>query len=162
MKPTIPSQNTELLKSLLNKSIISIKRQIFESDMDLNNYEQVADGTTEFTFNNGTVVCFFAMTEINSVGVNDNLMQSYGNSCILLNLSNSLFWQRRINQEIETIEILQSTYASTDNPSEFGVELKFKNGTYVCIEYLNEGDSLDTIRILEKYEGSQYIRRAIC
>lgn len=161
MKPTIPSQNIEFLKSLLSKSIISVKRQIFESDMDLNNYEQIADGATELKFNNDKFICFFAITEINSIGINENLMQPSGSSYIILNLSNNLFWQQRINQEIEAIDILQSNYASADNPSEFGVELKFKNGNYVCIEYINEEDFPDTIRILEKYEGPQCIRRTI-
>ncbi len=161
MKPTIHSQNTELFKSLISKRIISVRRQVFDSDMDLDNYERMADGPTEFKFDNDKIVCFFAITETNSVGITDDVMQRYGSSYITLNLSSNLFWQQRINQEVEAISILQSRYASTDNPSEFGVEFKLKNGTCLCIEYLDEENFPDTIRVLEEYKGPQCIRRII-
>ncbi len=161
MNQAIPSQNIELLKSLLGKRLISIKRQIFKGDMDLDNYEQIADGTTEFKFNDDQIVCFSAITEANSVGITNNVMQFCGDRYIILTLINNSFWEKRVNQEIEAIYILQSIYTSNENPSEFGVEFKLKNGASICIEYLDEEDFPDTIRVLEKYNGSQYIRRTI-
>ena len=161
MFPTIPSQNTKLFQSLINKRIISVKRHIFESDINLDNFEQMADGTTEIEFNSGKVICFFAITEMSSVGITDGVMERFGSSYIILEVSNNLFWEPRINQEIEAIDILQSKYASIGNPSEFGIEFKFQNGTYVCIEYLDEEDFPDTIRVLEKYGDSQCIRQTI-
>lgn len=161
MKPSIPSQNTKLLKSLINRKIINVKRHIFKSDMNLDNFEQMADGTTEIEFNSGKVICLFAITEMNSVGITDGLMEPFGSSYITLELSNNLFWESRVNQEIEAIDILQSKYASIDNPSEFGIEFKFQNVTYVCIEYLDEEDFPDTIRVLEKYDNRQCIRQTI-
>ena len=158
---TIPSQNTKLFKSLINKRISSVKRHIFESDINLDNFEQMADGTTEIEFNSGKVICFFAITEMSSVGIIDGVMEPFGSSYITLELSNNLFWEPRINQEIEAIDILQSKYASIDNPSEFGIEFKFQNVTYVCIEYLDEEDFPDTIRVLEKYDNRQCIRQTI-
>lgn len=130
--------------------------------MDLKNFEQMADGTTEIKFDNNKGVCFVAITEANSVGVIEETLQFTGSSYIIFNVTNNIFWKERVNQTISKIEILKSKYASDDNPSEFAVEFQFKNSKCVCIEYLNEEEFPDTIRVIEKYEDDQCIRLELC
>lgn len=118
----------------------------------------MADGTTEIKFDNNKVVCFVAITEGNSVGVTEKSLQIPGSSYLILDVTNNKFWQQRINRNIDKIEVLKSQYASENNPSEFAVEFQFTNGNYACIEYLDEEECPDTIRVIEKYDGGQCIR----
>lgn len=101
MKSTFPSQNTELLRSLINRKIISVRRQIFDIDLDLENFEQMGDGATEIRFDNEKVLCFVAVTETNSVGIIEDAMPSYGSSYIKLELTDNSFWQQRVNQKLK-------------------------------------------------------------
>ena len=158
MQPTLPSKKIELFQSLINTQILSVRRHIFKSDRDLENFEQLADGTTEIKFNNNKIVCFVALAEANSVGVCEEKLQDPGSSYIILDLTANHFWQTRINQPIQKIEVIKSEYASENNPSEFAVEFQLKNGKCVCIEYLDEEEFPDTIRVIDKYEGGQCTR----
>ncbi|NES98365.1 MAG: hypothetical protein F6K32_24920 [Desertifilum sp. SIO1I2] len=162
MNPNLPFQKQKLFQNLVNTKIVSVRRHIFISDMDLDGFEQMADGSTEIKFNNSKIICFVAIAEANSVGVIEQSLPITGSSYISLNLTNNNFWQERINQKIEKIEILKSQYASNNNPSEFAVEFQLKNGKCVCIEYLDEEEFPDTIRVIEKYEENQCIRLKFC
>lgn len=161
MKPSLPSHKPEFFQSLINTKILSIRRHILRSDLDLENFEQMADGTTEIKFDNNKVVCFVAITEANSVGIIEKTLPSPGSSYLMLEVTTNNFWRPRINQDIQKIEILKSLYASENNASEFGVEFQFTNGYHMCIEYLNEEDFPDTIRVIEQYEGGHYTRLKI-
>jgi hypothetical protein len=161
MELLIASNSIALLKSIIGKRILMVKRQVLRSDMDLENFEQLADGPIEIRLDNNKVICFEAITEINSVGVLNGEIRHYGESYIPIEVTNNLFWQNRINQEIIQIDILKSKYYSTENPSEFGIEFRLENGTQFCIEYLDEEDFPDTIRVIDYYQGAEYIRQAI-
>ncbi|MBW4650555.1 MAG: hypothetical protein KME06_17975 [Kastovskya adunca ATA6-11-RM4] len=162
MNPNLLSQKQKIFQDLVNTTVVSIRRHIFVSDMDLDNFEQMADGAIEIKFNSSKVICFVAITEANSVGVIERNLPIPGSSYIILKLTNNDFWQEKINQKIEKIEVLKSQYASNDNPSEFAVEFQLKNGKCFCIEYLDEKEFPDTIRVIEKYEGGQCIRLKFC
>ena len=82
-------------------------------------------------------------------------MNQYGDSYIFKNLTDNLFWKQRIGEAITRITIFRSIYASEDNPLEFAVEFEFKNDTKACIEYLNEGNFPDTLRIIEQNEETR-------
>ncbi|MGB7519095.1 MAG: hypothetical protein WA896_05630 [Spirulinaceae cyanobacterium] len=162
MKPSLPSQKQKQIQDLVDDIVISVRRHIFVSDMDLNDFELMADGATEIKFNSGRVICFVAITEVNSVGIIEQKLPVPGESYTTLNLTNSDFWQERIDQNIKTIEIIKSQYASDHNPSEFAVEFKLENGKHFCIEYLDEEEFPDTIRVIEKYEGDRSVRLKFC
>lgn len=139
MKYTLPSNNIACLKSLIGQKIIEVNRRVFKSDLSLKNYEQMADGLTKLVFSNNTIISFFPWTEINSVGVAKvETDRCDGEDSILKNTTNNSFWQKRVNQTITKITIIQSVYASAENPSEFAVEFEFANDKKICIEYINE------------------------
>lgn len=157
MSSTLPSKNIEVLKSLLSKKIISVKRQLFKDDMDLDEYQQNADGPIEFRFDDNTVVHFFANTEMFSVGVIAEAMPNYGDSYEYLDVSKNPFWSVRVNQEISKITFLKSSNWSEGYPSEFGIEILFGNGKKVLIEYLDEEEYPDMIKLAEHYTGQNCI-----
>ncbi len=157
MTSTLPSKNMEILKSLLGKKIVSVKRQFFKEDMDLDEYQQNADGPIEFRFDDNTVVHFFAETEIFSVGIIAKVMSHYGNSYEQIDVSNNSFWSSRINQMISKVTLLKASDWSEDYPSEFGVEILFNNGKKVLIEYLDEEEYPDMIKLSDHYSGQHCI-----
>lgn len=153
MNDTLPSQNLRLLRKLLGKRIISVKRQLFKSDMDLPDYEQNADGPVEFTISDNLAIHFVADTEALSVGVASGVMPLYGDSYELADVSNNSFWGERVGQETTQITILRSTDWSKDYPCEFGVEILFANGKKALIEYKDEEDYPDMIKVTGSYAG---------
>lgn len=154
MKNTLPSQNLELLKSFLGKKIATVKRQLFKGDMDFDEYEQSADGPVEFRFHDNTLVHFIAETELFSIGVIAGNMPRYGDSYVLHDVSDNPFWQDRVNQEICQVVVMKASGWSDDYPSEFGVEFLFKNGKQVQIEYLDEENYPDMIKVSGRYTNS--------
>jgi hypothetical protein len=82
-------------------------------------------------------------------------MKQYGYSYIYKNLTDNSFWKLRVNKTIKKIILIKSIYGSEENPLEFAVELEFENDTKVCIEYINEGDFPDTLRVIEKNEETR-------
>ena len=150
MQHTLPSNNIDLLKSLIGHKIVKVSRQLFKSDMKQENYEQLADGSVEFVLDNGRIISFLPWVEIESVRIADVKMPEWGDSYVYKELTNNSFWQHRVNHKIEKITIFQSIYASGENALEFAIEFEFENKSRVCIEYLNEGDFPDTLRVLEK------------
>ena len=157
MNCSIPSRNPELLKKLLGKKIVSVKRQLFEGDMDLFDFEQSADGPIELTINDVSKIHFFAKTEAASVGVASGGMNHYGDSYEQRDVSNNTFWAERLGQEIKQILLLKTTDSSEECPGEFGVELFFSSGVGVLIEYRDEENYPDMIRVSESYSGQPCI-----
>lgn len=161
MQYTLPSDNINLLKTLIGQKITKVSRQLLESDMKQENYEQMADGPTELVFSNDRVVSFFPLTEIFSVGVTNTEMHQYGDSYIYKDLTDNLFWKQRVGQAIMKVLILKSANATEKNPMEFGVEFEFENDTRACVEFIDEGEFPDTLRIIEKYEETECIKTVV-
>ena len=156
LKDRIPSANWRLLKSLVGKSIIRVKRQIFKSDLNLRNYEQMADGYTELLFNDGQTINIFALTKILNVGITKCQVIANNDSYVIKDVTSNSFWQQRINREIIRIVISKSIYASEIYNSEFGLQIEFQNNTQLIFEYLSEENCLDTIRIISNYNATPY------
>ena len=157
----VPSKNLDILKHLHGRSIIQVSRQIFRSDMDLDDFEQMADGATEVKLDDDKVIHFYALTEASSIGIQEGQMKQYGDSYTFLEVNNNDFWKIRIGKTITEVSILKSKYASADNPSEFGIGLKLEGDVEVYFEYLNEEDFLDTIRLTGKYIGSECFKQDV-
>ncbi len=149
MRNTLPSQNSSLLKNLLGKKITSVRRQLFKNDMDLADYEQNADGPVQFIVNDNSTLHFVADTEQFSIGVVSGEMPRYGDSYELTDVSDNVFWGERIGEKIIQLTLLRSSDWSEDYPSEFGLEILFKNGKSVLIEYKDEEDFPDMIRVAD-------------
>ena len=155
MRHTLPSNNVNFLTSLIGLKIIQVNRQLFKNDMNQENYEQLADGPIEFIFNNNKVISFYSCIEVESVSISNTMMNQYGDSYIYKNLTNNSFWKQRVNRTISKIIIVKSVYGSKENPLEFAVEFKFENDTKACIEYINDADFPDTLRVIEKNEETK-------
>jgi hypothetical protein len=69
MSNSLPSNQLDLLRSILGASIFSVMRQIFKSDFDLQDYQQNADGPIELKFDTVDSIYFDANAEGFSVGV---------------------------------------------------------------------------------------------
>ena len=155
MQHTLPSNNVDFLTSLIGLKIIKVSRQLFKSDLNQENCEQMADGSIEFIFNNHKIISFYSYTEVESISVSNTKMNQYGDSYIYKDLTNNLFWKKRVNKTITKITIVQSVYASKENSLEFAVEFEFENETKACIEYINDEDFPDTLRIIEENEETE-------
>ena len=156
MKYTLPSDNINLFQSLIGQKVIEVSRRLLESDLALEDYEQMADGATELVFDDGRVISFFSWTEIFSVGVvaNEKIPRSGGYS-IYKNLTNNSFWKQRVSQKITKVTIFKSIYATEDNPLEFGIEFEFENNLKICIEYVDGEEISDTLRVIEENEETR-------
>lgn len=161
MSLKIPSKNTDLLQHFIGDYIVKINRQIFKGDMDLEDFEQMADGPIEISLSSGTVLCFYALSEINSIAIQEGSMSDYGESYTFYDVTDNDFWRIRTGKIIKSISILKSKYASLENSSEFGIGLKLDNGLEVYFEYLDEEDFPDTVRITEKYLGPECLKQEI-
>ena len=151
----LPSESIELLKSLIGFKIIKVSRQLFKDDMNQTNYEQIADGSVEFVFNNKKVISFSHWLEVESVSITNAKMNQYGDSYVYKDLTNNLFWKNRINNKIVRIVLVKSIYGSEDNALEFAVEFEFENDTKACIKYINEENFPDTLRVIEQNEETR-------
>jgi len=160
-KYTLLSSNINLLKSLIGKKIVRVRRQIIKNEMNLDNFEQEADGPVELSFDNNKVISFVDWTEPSSVGVADAEMTIYGGGYLLIELTNNSFWKPRIEQKIVQVIILEDLGASADYPGEFGIEIKFENNEQVCIEYADDAVYSDILRVSEKFERRQCKKRVI-
>ena len=155
MQHTVPSNNVDFLTSLVGLKIIKVTRQLFKNDMNQENYEQFADGPIEFIFNNNKVISFSSYIEVESISISDTKMNQYGDSYVYKDLTNNSFWQQRVNKTITKIIIVKSVYGSKENPLEFAVEFEFENDTKACIEYINDEDFPDTLRVIEENEETR-------
>ena len=158
---TLPSKNLNLLRNLLKKTIVSVKRQLFKGDMDLTDYEQNADGPVEFIISDSSAIHFVADTERFSIGVVSGEMPVYGDSYKLADTSNNSFWNERIGQEIKKLTLFKSFDHSEDYPSEFGVEISFVNRKKVLIEYKDEDDYPDMIKVVDNYTGQPCVTQPV-
>ena len=158
MKTTnsLPSKNAAFLKSIIGKSIISVSRQIFTEDMDLEDFQQNADGPVEITLSNRTTIHFFADTDRFSVGVTVGRMPTYGDSYTPINVTNNSFWKTRANQEISSIKIHQLQNNDANYPNEFAIEFLFSNGQSAILEYIDEENFPDMLRVRDHLTTSAY------
>lgn len=147
MKSTFPSQNIDLLTRLLGNKIVAVRRQILLGDMDLYEYQQMADGPIEFELISGAKLHFISETEEFSIGVVSGSMPRYGDSYKPIDLTSNDFWKARIDHEIKTINICISPREAAAPIEEFGLSIVFSNGMIALIEYVDEDDSRDTIRV---------------
>ncbi len=153
MSSTLLSRNQKLLEILLGNSIVRVVRQIFKDDKDREDYEQSADGPVEFTFSDGTVVHLKAETERFGVGVVEGAMPAYGDSYETVEVSRNTFWQPRLFSPVSRIEILVPEVEVSDEPSECGLILTLETGPPVAIEYLDEEEYPDMIRVADATKG---------
>ena len=161
MQYALPSDKIDFLRSLIGQKIVKVSRQLFKSDLNQENYEQLADGSVEFVFENGKVLSFLSWVEIESVRIADVKMPKWGDSYIYKELTKNSFWRQRVNQKIDKITIFKSIYASGDNALEFAIEFEFENKTKACIEYLNEENISDTLRVIEENEETRCTQTVI-
>jgi len=161
MTSRLPLHNSAILKSLLGKKIVSVKRQLFQGDMDLPEYEQNADGPVELKFSDGAVMHFIADTEKISIGIVLGEMPIYGDSYVFQDLSTNVFWLGRIDQEITKFTLFKSSDYSYEYPSEFGIEISFSDGKRALIEYKDEEDYPDMVVVADHYSGKACIKQSI-
>ena len=157
----IPSNNCDNLRHIIGKFVTKVARQILKSDMDLNDFEQMADGPTEISLDDGSILCFYALPEVNSIAIQRECMSEYGESYIYCNVTENNFWKVRVKSKIKSVNILKSKYSSLENPSEFGVGLKLENGLEIYFEYLDEEDFPDTVRVTAEYLGPECLKQEI-
>ena len=92
MQYTLPSHNVDFFKSLIGQKITNVSRRLLESDLYLENYEQMADGPTELVFSNSKIVSFFPWTEIFSIGITQVKIEREGRCSIYKDLTDNPFW----------------------------------------------------------------------
>ena len=155
MQHVLPSSNIDFLKSLIGLKIVKVCRQLFKDDMKGENYEQIADGPIELVFNNGNVTSFYSWLESESVCMSNTKMKQYGDSYIYKNLTDNSFWKQRVNRTITEVTLIKSIYASKENALEFAVKFEFENDIKACVEYINEGNFPDTLRVIEHNEETK-------
>lgn len=146
-----PTQSIDLLKMLLGKRLISARRQLFKHDMELNDYEQNADGPLELHFSSDLVLHFFAITETFSLGVAPGEMPRYGDSYINTDVTHNEFWRKRIGNEVSRIAILTSLDSGKWHRCEFGIKIELKNSVGIFIQYLDEEDFPDMIIVTDAH-----------
>ncbi len=152
---SIFSNEAELLfKGFVGAKIVGVRRQIFEGDMDREDFEQNADGPLEVTLNSGRTFVFFSNTESFSVEVQAGEMPMYGESYKVFDLTNTFFWSCRVNREIRNITAMKSKDANEQFALEFGLQIDLDNDLSFYVEYIDEADFPDMIRVTEKYLGN--------
>ena len=149
----LPSKNIKLLKRLLGKKIVRVSRQLFRDDMAYEDYEQAADGPVQFSFDDGTTIHVVALTEQISVGIAKGEMDVYGDSYFYADVTDNDFWKPRLNQAICHISLLQLEDADARYPGEVAIEFEFQNGKKAVMEYLNDEECPDMIRVAARYDG---------
>jgi hypothetical protein len=152
MEYWLPSEFKQL-PTMIGDKIIKAKRQILISDKNIPYYEQNADGPIEIRLKSGLMFHIISHTEGNSILIKEGQMPKYEKYFEEVNVSENSFWKVRLNKTIKNIFILKSLYAEHDNPSEFGIELLFDDSNSLIIEYLDEEDWPDMMRITGRYEG---------
>lgn len=151
MKTICPSRNVTILRSMLGRTIIAVKRYLFEGDMYRENYQQSADGAVEISLDNGCSVHFVAEPETFSVGVMTGPMPRYGESYVLADVTDNSFWHSRVGQKIDWIRIHKAPSGTEECPEEFGLCFFLSNQESICIEYFDEQDYFDSIRVVAKH-----------
>ncbi len=146
-----PSKSNALLAKLINKKIIKVRRQILKNDIKLyQNFEQNGDGPVEIQLQDGFLVHFIGYTERCSILLKQGPMPDYGKFYKNIDVSHTHFWQQRLNKSINNIIILEDT--DSIDICEFGIEVYIDNASPFVIEYINEEEWPDMIRITEHKE----------
>lgn len=178
-KSIVPSLHRDFLKSLISRTVIAVKRQIFYSDWDLPNFEQEGDGVTELSFDNGAKLTIEHDTSMN-VLTKPEAMPTYGegDSFIFREVTGNDFWQTRINQKIVQFVILhydspvaimeyegrkfrQKTEAT--RRSEFGLQIDFENHTSVVFldAMAVDSEETDALVIAAEYDAENEVDDSI-
>ena len=143
-----PLESVNSLKTLVGDSVVAVKRQIFEGDLDQPDFLEAGDGITELTFASGSTVTFARLTEQMSVGVAFEKMPEQGSSYRLFDCKKSQFWVERLNKPILDVQIAKSGNADPDHPMEFAVILVLSNQLKIAIYSAEEtDDSFDSLVI---------------
>lgn len=156
----------DLLKSLLGKKIVAVKRQLFMPDIEYGLSKEAADGPIELTFEDDAKVYFEDLATYQTVEMSGGEMRKYGESYQPYNCSHTAFWEMRRNSPIRTIQILRESVSiqilrgsiSTENAGflEPAVKFTLANGEVFYIEYVSNEKAMDTIRLAEQPESSDY------
>ncbi len=157
----IPSQKLKLLKSLIGRKIVFVSRYILKSDFYLDDFQQNADGSVEIKLDTGTVIHFRAFTTGASVAVFEGKAPLYGDSYVYMNVSHNSFWSSRIGQKIASINILQVESFDKYYPAECVLEIIFENKTTACMEYIDNEDFFDALRVTSEFDESNLIRHQV-
>lgn len=162
MKKSLPSENIRACRDLIGTKIVAVRRQLFIGDFDLPDFEQNADGPVELTFDNGAVLTMFADTERLSLTVEFNRMPKLGEGYIPVDVSQNAFWRDRLNAPVLDLIIIQSANPSEQYPCEFAVQFSLQGGLNVAVEYLNEEELPDMVRVVEQCsDSSRYVLHAL-
>lgn len=154
-------QNLPLFKSLIGTQIISVSRYILKSDSHIDEFQQNGDGPVEIQFDNGTVIHFRAYTQGNSVTIFTGKMPLYGDSYMYMDVTHNSFWSSRIWQKITDVYIFQSEHFVPDFPLECVLEMFFANNTNACIEYIDNEEFFDALRVTSQFDKSNLIRHKV-
>ena len=85
-------------------------------------------------------------------------MPQYGDNHIYKDLTNNSFWKQRVNQKVVKVLILKAVNTTEKNPIEYGVEFEFENNTRACIEFIDEVEYPDTLRVIGQNEVTECIK----
>jgi len=128
--------NERTFKKIRGKHIIKCFRLFFESDLEYipeNIRWQEADGVVFLVFSNGEIISFYPNSENFTVKMEKIKKEKLPNG--LLEVSNNQFWNKRVNSEIISVELI---YGYTDTP--YGVLFQFANGLKMDLCYLSESE----------------------
>ncbi len=140
------------LKDVLGSSITKVRRSIFESDYDLENFELEADGITEITFGpNGSTFCFTPYTENCSVTIKASNLPDSSNKYWSTDVELLSFWQNRLN--IEIVEVL--LYFDQDD-NVVAIEFMLSNELIVSVQYIiDNGIVFDALTVGSEYQAKE-------
>lgn len=145
-----PTALQDLGQRMIGRTIVSVRRYLLRSDFDElpeRSRHQESDGPVELTLDDGTRIHFVPDAEQMSVKVAEGRMPAWGEHYILVEPTANDFWSPIVGRPISEVTALVSVYATPDNRSEFGVELKIEGSRSVLIEYLSDEEHPDLLRV---------------
>ena len=140
-------QGKKILKELVGERIIAARRQLFKDDLDLRDCEQNADGPLEIELEGGRFITFTAVTEALGINIIKGRMPAYGPSYIYRDITLNEFWSQRLGSEIKRVAALKNVDSEGDFSREFGLLISLGNGKSFVVEYLNEEEWPDMMRV---------------
>ena len=149
----IPTDYAAHLKGILGNRLLSVVRWLYQEDRDRQDFDESADGPTSLFFESGLVLHVEPAPELESLKLSGGDTRDYSGSYHRTDVSKNSFWSQRIGQRVSQIEVFRSKYSSPTFPAEFGLQLTFENDLTVALEYINDEDWPDTLRIRAKIEA---------
>lgn len=156
-----PCDAKRLLVPLRGRRIAIVRRQVLLSDYDELPHrirDEESDGPTELVFDNDTAIHFVPDTEQMSVKVGAGRMPTWGSHFSPIEPTANSFWAQRVGSPVAAVHALISKYATVDNRSEFAVELQLEGGLRVVVEYVNDEEHPDTLRLAGDEPDGTYRR----